>query len=161
MDGGKAPEGLDDEVSEHLAALEQARGKRLGDPGDPLLVSVRSAAKFSMPGMMETVLNVGLNDESVKGLAQVAGGDERFAYDSCRRLLQMFAEALDALKAERGSDDDLDLTAEGLRGLIETYEGLISEHGGRDFPQDPRESSLSRTARHARLGEQQRRLSLG
>ncbi|VXB34425.1 pyruvate, phosphate dikinase [Aeromicrobium sp. 9AM] len=151
MDEGKAPEGLTDEVSEHLAALEEARGKRLGDPEDPLLVSVRSGAKFSMPGMMETVLNVGLNDESVKGLAQVAGGDERFAYDSYRRLLQMFgstvlgidagvfAEALDALKAERNTENDLDLTAEDLQGLIETYKRLIAEHGGRDFPQDPRE----------------------
>ncbi len=151
MDEGKAPEGLADEVSEHLAALEQARGKKLGDPEDPLLVSVRSGAKFSMPGMMETVLNVGLNDESVKGLAQVAGGDERFAYDSYRRLLQMFgstvlgidagvfAEALDALKAERNTENDLDLTAEDLQGLIETYKRLIAEHGGRDFPQDPRE----------------------
>lgn len=151
MAEGKEPDGLADEVSEHLKALEQARGKKLGDPEDPLLVSVRSGAKFSMPGMMETVLNVGLNDESVKGLAQVAGGDERFAYDSYRRLLQMFgstvldieasvfAEALDALKADRKTDDDLDLTAEDLQGLIETYKGLIKEHDGRDFPQDPRE----------------------
>ncbi|KAA1398190.1 pyruvate, phosphate dikinase [Aeromicrobium ginsengisoli] len=151
MTEGKEPDGLSDEVSEHLKALEQARGNKLGDPGDPLLVSVRSGAKFSMPGMMETVLNVGLNDESVKGLAQVAGGDERFAYDSYRRLLQMFgstvlgieasvfAEALDALKADRKTGDDLDLTAEDLQGLIETYKGLIAEHGGRDFPQDPRE----------------------
>ncbi len=151
MAEGKEPDGLADEVSEHLAALEQARGKKLGDPEDPLLVSVRSGAKFSMPGMMETVLNVGLNDESVKGLAQVAGGDERFAYDSYRRLLQMFgstvlgidagvfAEALDALKADRNTEDDLDLTADDLQGLIETYKGLIAEHGGRDFPQDPRE----------------------
>ncbi len=151
MAEGKEPDGLADEVSKHLAALEQARGKKLGDPEDPLLVSVRSGAKFSMPGMMETVLNVGLNDESVKGLAQVAGGDERFAYDSYRRLLQMFgstvlgidagvfAEALDALKAERNTENDLDLTADDLQGLIETYKGLIAEHGGRDFPQDPRE----------------------
>lgn len=151
MAEGKQPDGLADEVNEHLAALEQARGKKLGDPEDPLLVSVRSGAKFSMPGMMETVLNVGLNDESVKGLAQVAGGDERFAYDSYRRLLQMFgstvlgidgavfSEALDALKADRKTDDDLDLTAADLQGLIETYKQLIAEHGGRDFPQDPRE----------------------
>lgn len=148
---GEEPDGLAGEVTEHLEALEQARSKRLGDPDDPLLVSVRSGAKFSMPGMMDTVLNIGLTDESVKGLAQVAGGDERFAYDSYRRLLQMFgstvlgidsgvfSEALDALKAEHGSDDDLDLTADDLQGLIKTYKGLISEHGGRDFPQDPRE----------------------
>ena len=148
---GKEPVGLADEVSEHLETLEKARGKTLGDPQDPLLVSVRSGAKFSMPGMMETVLNVGLTDESVKGLAKVAGGDVRFAYDSYRRLLQMFgstvlgidesvfSEALDTLKAERGSEDDLDLTAEDLQGLVDTYKGLISEHSGRDFSQDPRE----------------------
>lgn len=151
MAEGKQPDGLADEVSEHLAALEQARGKKLGDPEDPLLVSVRSGAKFSMPGMMETVLNVGLNDESVKGLAQVAGGDERFAYDSYRRLLQMFgstvlgidaavfADALDALKADRNTENDLDLTADDLQGLILKYQELIAEHSGRAFPQDPRE----------------------
>jgi pyruvate,orthophosphate dikinase len=151
MAEGKEPDGLLDEVTEHLEALEQARGKKLGDPKDPLLVSVRSGAKFSMPGMMETVLNVGLNDESVKGLAQHAEGDDRFAYDSYRRLLQMFgstvlgveasvfAEALDALKADHDTDNDLDLTADDLRGLVETYKGLITEHSGRDFPQDPRE----------------------
>jgi len=151
LEEGKEPAGLVDEVSEHLKSLEKARGRTLGDPDDPLLVSVRSGAKFSMPGMMETVLNVGLNDDSVKGLAQVAGGDGRFAYDSYRRLLQMFgstvlgieasvfAEALDNLKAERGSEDDLDLTVEDLQGLVETYKGLISEHADREFPQDPRE----------------------
>ncbi|WP_332643071.1 pyruvate, phosphate dikinase [Aeromicrobium sp.] len=148
---GKEPAGLADEVGEHLARLEKERGKTLGDPDDPLLVSVRSGAKFSMPGMMETVLNVGLNDESVKGLAKVAGGDERFAYDSYRRLLQMFgstvlgiessefAEVLDALKTQRGTKADLDLTADDLRGLVESYKDVIREHAGGDFPQDPRE----------------------
>ena len=106
---GREPDGLSDEVSTHLAALEERMGRTLGDPTDPLLVSVRSGAKFSMPGMMETVLNVGLNDESVDGLA-AASKDERFALDSYRRLVQMFgstvlgiegsvfAEALDAAK---------------------------------------------------------------
>ncbi|GAB2886672.1 pyruvate, phosphate dikinase [Nocardioides pacificus] len=147
---GHEPQGLAEEVSEHLAALEKERGKRLGDPEDPLLVSVRSGAKFSMPGMMETVLNVGLNDRSVAGLAAMAGGDERFAFDSYRRLLQMFGstvlgidaavfhDALDALKAERGTTNDLDLSADDLRDLVETFKQLTLEHAGREFPQDPR-----------------------
>ncbi|HEY3869451.1 MAG TPA: PEP/pyruvate-binding domain-containing protein, partial [Actinocrinis sp.] len=84
---GTTPEGLDDEVAAHLEALEQAMGRKLGDPGDPLLVSVRSGAKFSMPGMMETVLNIGLSDESVLGLAKQSG-NERFAWDAYRRLIQ-------------------------------------------------------------------------
>jgi len=151
LEQGQEPDGLADEVSTYLAAMEEARGKRLGDPHDPLLVSVRSGAKFSMPGMMETVLNVGLNDESVKGLAVVADGNERFAYDSYRRLLQMFGstvlgieasvfhDALDELKAARDTRNDLDLTADDLSGLVETYKKLVAEHSGRDFPQDPRE----------------------
>src|SRR6266508_6563233 len=85
---GARPEGLDDEIAEHLAALESTMGRRLGDPADPLLVSVRSGATFSMPGMMETVLNVGLNHDSVAGLAAQAGGNNRFAWDSYRRLIQ-------------------------------------------------------------------------
>src|SRR6478735_6631357 len=116
-DGGD-PEGLADEVSEHLSALEETMGRQLGGADDPLLVSVRSGAKFSMPGMMETVLNIGLNDESVQGLARQSQ-DERFAQDSYRRLLQMFgatvldidaehfSEALDAAKKARGTEDDL------------------------------------------------------
>src|SRR5689334_13836461 len=87
---GSEPDSLGDEVAEHLTGLESAMGKRLGDPSDPLLVSVRSGAKFSMPGMMETVLNVGLTDASVEGLTQQSGGNERFAWDSYRRLIQMF-----------------------------------------------------------------------
>src|SRR4051812_2902296 len=148
---GHEPDELAEEVSEHLAALEQEMGRRLGQPDGPLLVSVRSGAKFSMPGMMETVLNVGLNDDSVQGLASLAGGDERFAFDSYRRLLQMFgstvlgiessafAAALDELKESRGTTDDLDLTVEDLRTLTDTFKKLISEHTGTDFPQDPRE----------------------
>ncbi len=122
------PDDLADEMGEHLARLEEKMGRRLGDPEDPLLVSVRSGAKFSMPGMMETVLNVGLNDRSVQGLAASAGGDERFAFDSYRRLLQMFGatvldieagdfhDALDGLKADRGVKNDLDLAVDDLRG---------------------------------------------
>src|SRR5690606_36145 len=126
------PEGLQDQVSERLATLETTMGRRLGDPTDPLLVSVRSGAKFSMPGMMETVLNVGLNDRSVEGLAQLTD-DRRFAYDSYRRLLQMFgstvlgvhsdhfSQALDDVKQSRGTDDDLALTAEDLEELVATF----------------------------------------
>lgn len=147
---GREPEAMADEVSEHLAALEKAMGRTLGDPDDPLLVSVRSGAKFSMPGMMETVLNVGLNDESVNGLARQSE-DERFAQDSYRRLLQMFgatvlgidsghfAEALDEAKQAHGTDNDLDLDADDLRALVATYHQIVEEHAGRPFPQDPRE----------------------
>ncbi|HJR39211.1 MAG TPA: pyruvate, phosphate dikinase [Nocardioidaceae bacterium] len=147
---GTEPEGLAAEIDEHLAALERERGKRLGQPDDPLLVSVRSGAKFSMPGMMETVLNVGLNDESVAGLAAQAGGDERFAYDSYRRLLAMFGatvlgidasvfhEALEDLKDDRGTKNDLDLGVDDIRELVATYKQQILDHTGSDFPQDPR-----------------------
>lgn len=147
---GGEPEGLAEEVTEHLAALEEAMGKKLGDADDPLLVSVRSGAKFSMPGMMETVLNVGLNDTSVGGLA-ARSESERFAQDSYRRLLQMFggtvlhvdselfSEALDEVKKAKGTDNDLDLDADDLRKVVETFKGIIRTETGRDFPQDPRE----------------------
>jgi pyruvate,orthophosphate dikinase len=148
--GAELPEGLAEEISEHLAALEKQMGKALGQPDNPLLVSVRSGAKFSMPGMMDTVLNVGLNDESVKGLATQAK-DDRFAWDSYRRLLAMFGktvlgiegelfeDALDELKDGVGAATDLDLTAEHLEQLVGTYKGIVEEHSGRPFPQDPRE----------------------
>jgi pyruvate,orthophosphate dikinase len=151
LENGEEPDGLAEEVTEHLEALEKTMGKRLGQPDDPLLVSVRSGAAFSMPGMMETVLNVGLNDESVHGLAGAAGGDERFAYDSYRRLLQMFGstvlgvessvfgEALDDLKQARGVTLDVDLGVEDLTELVATYKKLIAEHADKAFPQDPRE----------------------
>ena len=143
------PESLATEVTRALRGVEDKMGRRLGDPSDPLLVSVRSGAKFSMPGMMETVLNIGLNDESVLGLAAVSG-NERFAWDSYRRLIQMFgktvldidgdlfSDALDALKAERGVKGDTDLTAEDLKGLVDTFKGIVKEQTGNDFPQDPR-----------------------
>jgi pyruvate,orthophosphate dikinase len=148
---GAEPDGLADEVREHLRALEAKMGKRLGDSEDPLLVSVRSGAKFSMPGMMETVLNVGLTDASVRGLAKQAGNNERFAWDSYRRLIQMFGktvcevpgeafeEALEEAKRAKGTDLDLDLDAADLRALVDEYKKIFSEHTGRDFPQDPRE----------------------
>ncbi|MCF6379678.1 pyruvate, phosphate dikinase [Nocardioides KLBMP 9356] len=147
---GGEPEGLAEEVTDHLGRLEAAMDKRLGDADDPLLVSVRSGAKFSMPGMMETVLNVGLNDTSVGGLA-ARSEDERFAQDSYRRLLQMFggtvlhvdselfSDALDEAKKAKGTESDLDLDADDLRGLVETFKQIIKSETGRDFPQDPRE----------------------
>jgi pyruvate,orthophosphate dikinase len=148
---GSTPDGLGAEVDDHLSRLEERMGRRLGDAGDPLLVSVRSGAKFSMPGMMETVLNVGLNDDSVVGLAAQAGGDERFAWDSYRRLIQMFGKtvcdvpgedfdrAFDAVLAAKGTHDDLDLDADDLREVVRAYKAIFSDHTGRDFPQEPRE----------------------
>ena len=143
------PESLATEVTTALRGVEDQMGRHLGDPSDPLLVSVRSGAKFSMPGMMETVLNIGLNDKSVLGLAAVSG-NERFAWDSYRRLIQMFgktvldidgdlfSDALDDLKAERGVKGDTELTAEDLKGLVDTFKGIVKEQTGEDFPQDPR-----------------------
>ena len=150
LEVGTTPEGLDEQVSVYLAALEEQMGRKLGDPVDPLLVSVRSGAKFSMPGMMETVLNVGLSDVSVSGLAAVAG-DERFAWDSYRRLIQMFGktvldidgehfeEALDAAKRAKGVATDVELDAADLSLLVEAYKKTVREQAGREFPQDPRE----------------------
>jgi pyruvate, orthophosphate dikinase len=150
LDSGAMPDGLDDEISAHLARLEEAMGRKLGDPADPLLVSVRSGAKFSMPGMMETVLNIGLSDESVHGLAKQAG-NERFAWDSYRRLIQMFGKtvlgiegeafehAIDEAKRAKGTKNDLDLDAADLSELVETFKAIVREHAGRDFPQRPRE----------------------
>src|SRR6187200_387091 len=146
---GAVPDGLDSEVGEHLARLERDMDRRLGDRSDPLLVSVRSGSKFSMPGMMETVLDIGLNDESVHGLARHGG--ERFALDSYRRLIQMFgstvlgmepkvfATALAELKDDRSRVDDAGLDADDLRELVTTYHALVLQHTGRSFPQDPRE----------------------
>jgi pyruvate,orthophosphate dikinase len=151
LDSGHLPDGLDAEIASHLADLEHAMGRKLGDPSDPLLVSVRSGAPFSMPGMMETVLNVGLNDESVAGLSRQAGGNDRFAWDSYRRLIQMFGktvcdvpgeefeQALHDAKETRGVRDDVQLDAEALQELVTSYKKVFSKHTGHDFPQDPRE----------------------
>ncbi|GAA2900164.1 pyruvate, phosphate dikinase [Pseudonocardia halophobica] len=147
---GVVPAELRVQVTRALRALEDRIGRQLGDPEDPLLVSVRSGAKFSMPGMMETVLNIGLNDASVRGLAAVAG-DERFAWDSYRRLIAMFgktvldidgelfADAMDAMKGERGVSQDVDLTAGDLEELVEAYKKVVQQETGRPFPQHPRE----------------------
>nr|WP_269854080.1 pyruvate, phosphate dikinase [Streptomyces sp. RPT161] len=150
LDSGSEPAELRDEVSAHLADLEQRMGKRLGQSDNPLLVSVRSGAKFSMPGMMDTVLNIGLSDASVAGLAAQAG-DERFAWDSYRRLVQMFGktvlgvdgdlfeEALDEAKQAKGASSDLGLDAADLRQLVEDFKQIVLKEAGREFPQDPRE----------------------
>ena len=147
---GGTPEGLDGEINQHLAELEEKMGRKLGDPADPLLVSVRSGAKFSMPGMMETVLNIGLSDESVQGLAKQAD-NERFAWDSYRRLIQMFGKtvldiegehfehAIDAAKKAKGVSNDVDLDANDLQGLVDTFKGIVQAQTGKPFPQDPRE----------------------
>jgi pyruvate,orthophosphate dikinase len=147
---GNEPAELADEVTTHLEAMEKAIGRRLGDPENPLLVSVRSGAKFSMPGMMETVLNIGLNDASVQGLAKQSG-NERFAWDSYRRLIQMFGKTvldiegeyfedpIDEAKKAKGTKNDLDLDASDLQKLVETFKGVVREHGDREFPQEPRE----------------------
>ncbi len=150
LEAGVEPAELRVQVTGALRRLEDAVGRRLGAPTDPLLVSVRSGAKFSMPGMMETVLNVGLNDASVRGLVEVSG-DERFAWDSYRRLVQMFgktvldidgdlfATALDDAKSAKGVSSDVDLEAGDLEALVETYKAIVLEQSGRPFPQDPRE----------------------
>jgi pyruvate, orthophosphate dikinase len=145
------PEGLLDEVDAHLRGLETAMGRRLGDIENPLLVSVRSGAKYSMPGMMDTVLNLGLNDRSVLGLARQAGSD-RFAFDSYRRFIQMFGkivmdipgeafeDELERAKAKKGPDaKDTDLTAVDLMDLVERFKTIVRQHAGRLFPTDPKE----------------------
>jgi len=147
---GRYPEGLEEEIQEHLEGLERRMGKRLGDKEDPLLVSVRSGAAISMPGMMDTVLNLGLNDESVKGLAAQTG-DERFAYDAYRRFIQMFADIVMGVdrglfeeetsrkKEEKGVKLDVELTADDWKELVEKFKAIVREKAGRDFPSDPRE----------------------
>ncbi|MFC4493179.1 pyruvate, phosphate dikinase [Streptomyces ovatisporus] len=150
LDSGAEPAALREEVSAHLEALERKMGKKLGQADDPLLVSVRSGAKFSMPGMMDTVLNIGLSDESVHGLA-ARSGDERFAWDSYRRLIQMFgdtvlgmdgevfSEALEQTKEAKGAVTDVELDAEDMQALAEEFKKLVLQETGRDFPQEPRE----------------------
>jgi pyruvate, orthophosphate dikinase len=150
MRDGHVPPELRVEVTLAVREIEDALDRRLGDFHDPLLVSVRSGGKFSMPGMMETVLNIGLNDASVKGLAEFSG-DERFAWDSYRRLIQMFgktvlgidgdvfAAALDERKRAVGAVSDVDLSAQDLRILVQTFKEIVIAGTGREFPQHPRE----------------------
>ncbi len=142
------PKGLNEEVLEHLGRLEKLMGKKLGDAKDPLLVSVRSGAAVSMPGMMDTVLNLGLNDAAVVGLANVSG-NERFAWDAYRRFIQMFSDVvkgtsiepfesrLEAMKHAKGVEEDTDLDAEDLKKLTAEYKEIYKKATGEEFPQDP------------------------
>jgi pyruvate,orthophosphate dikinase len=146
---GGLPEGLEDEMAQHIARLEETTGKRFGDPDDPLLVSVRSGAAVSMPGMMDTILNLGLNDDAVEGLSRTTG-NARFARDSYRRLLQMYGEVVDRidahrfeqaltdLKRDRGAQQDVDLSADALTELIKRYKQIYRHETGEEFAQDAR-----------------------
>jgi pyruvate,orthophosphate dikinase len=150
MREGGSPDGLEEEVGEHIARLEEKTGKRFGDTEDPLLVSVRSGAAVSMPGMMDTILNLGLNDDAVEGLVRTTG-NPRFAHDSYRRLIQMFGEVVDGidghrfeqalgdLKRERGVQQDVDLSPDDLARLVETFKDIYEQETGGGFPQDARE----------------------
>jgi pyruvate, orthophosphate dikinase len=150
LETGDEPDDMAREVSAHLEALEKTMGKALGQADDPLLVSVRSGAKFSMPGMMDTVLNIGLNDDSVVGLTKQAGS-ARFAWDSYRRLIQMFGKTVlgvdgehfddvfDDAKKVKGITSDLDLDDADLQQIVARYKEIVAEHAGRPFPTDPRE----------------------
>ena len=157
-EGNRIPDSIEEEMAGALARLESDMGKKLGDPNDPLLVSVRSGAKFSMPGMMDTVLNLGLNDESVKGLARLSGR-ETFALDCYRRLIMMFAdvvmgvsksefdEILEGIKEEVGVENDMDLDASQLRAVVDAFKAHYRASLGEDFPQEPQEQlKLSRDA---------------
>ena len=146
--GGKLPAGLMDEVKAHLARLEKATGKKFGDPANPLLVSVRSGAAVSMPGMMDTVLNLGLTDACTEGLARLASND-RFAYDSYRRLINMFGDVvmgiehehfeheLSAVKSAKGVQNDTDLSTEDLKEVVRRYKEVYKKHLGTEWPQEP------------------------
>ncbi|MGZ6243097.1 MAG: PEP/pyruvate-binding domain-containing protein, partial [Candidatus Binataceae bacterium] len=154
--GGKYPAGLKEGVAKSVARIEKAMGRRFGDAHNPLLVSVRSGARVSMPGMMDTVLNLGLTDETVKGL-EAASQNARFAWDSYRRFCQMygdvvlklkpenkndpdpFEELIDRKKALRGVIQDVDLTADDLKELVGEFRDLIRARTGQDVPQDPRQ----------------------
>src|SRR5271166_6050446 len=148
--GGGWPDGLSEEIAEHLALLQERMGRQLGDPADPLLVSVRDGAKFSMPGMMDTVLNLGLNDDSVEGLASQTG-DERFAFDSYRRFIAMYARIVlelpgeefdslfDAAKELAGTTSDAKVPTELLHYLVDSYQQIVERHTGKPFPQQPAE----------------------
>src|SRR5450432_2298197 len=146
--GQKMPPGLMKDVSENLRHVEKVTGKKFGDAKNPLLVSVRSGAKQSMPGMMDTVLNIGLNDQVVEGMAHLTG-NERFAYDSYRRLINMFGDTvmgvdhehfeheLTEVKKARGAAVDTDLDAEGLKEVVRRYKEVYHKHVGSEFPQEP------------------------
>src|SRR5215204_7517087 len=149
-DGQTEPAGMAEQVADALGRLQERAGKSLGDDEDPLLVSVRSGARESMPGMLDTVLNLGLNDVSVEGLAKQTE-NERFAWDSYRRFVQMFGnvargmpgeafeDAIKEAKEERGVETDTDLDTDDLKALTQKFKEAYKEHTGDDFPQDPQE----------------------
>jgi len=144
------PDGLEEEVDENLRQLEEENGKEFGDPEDPLLLSVRSGAAVSMPGMMDTVLNVGLNEDTLEGLVDRTG-NQRFGWDSYRRLIQMYGEvvkgiearefdlALEDIKEEKGAENDTDLTVDDLKEVVDEFKSIYKENLGEEFPTDPRE----------------------
>lgn len=150
-DGRQINEEIQKDIFEHMKGLEKITGKTLGDINNPLLVSVRSGARQSMPGMMDTILNLGLNDESVEGLAKKTG-NPRFAYDSYRRFVQMFADVvmgvskelfekeIDKMKAEKGVKNDIDLSAEDLRKLVVVFKKIYEDNEHKPFPQGRRNS---------------------
>ena len=143
-------EDMEQQILDALSQLEETTGKKLGDPANPLLVSVRSGAVFSMPGMMDTVLNLGMNDETVVGMAELTG-NPRFAYDSYRRFIQMFSDVvlgvdvfyfeqlLEDIREQKGYKTDPELTAEDWKTVIEGYKNIVKKHTKNSFPDDPRE----------------------
>ena len=151
--GKKIPEGAIPEIDEALAKTEALAGKKFGDPADPLLVSVRSGAALSMPGMMNTILNLGLTDASVEGLVKKTG-NERFAYDSYRRVIDMFGSTamgveheefeheISKLKAEKKVKLDTELTVDDLKELVKRYKAVYKKHVGDDFPQEPKKQLM-------------------
>ncbi|MEJ2570024.1 MAG: PEP/pyruvate-binding domain-containing protein [Anaerolineales bacterium] len=148
--GNKFPEGLWDQVLEAMKEVEKKTGKKFGDPKNPLLVSSRSGAKFSMPGMMDTVLNIGLNDETAAGMIELTK-DPRFVYDSYRRLVQMFGtvvmgvsdepfeEVITEYRKKRGVETDAELSAEDWKEITEKFKKIVKENTGKEFPTDPYE----------------------
>ena len=155
MENSSYPEGLKNDVEASLQRIEEIMGAKFGDVENPLLLSVRSGARISMPGMMDTVLNLGLNDQTVKGLV-ARTGNPRFAYDSYRRFVSMFADvvlgvkagereedpfevAIETKKKERGVEEDVDLGADDWKELVSVFKGIVKERTGNDFPEDPKE----------------------
>ena len=152
-DGRKINEDIQAEIFANLADLEELVGKKFGDVNNPLLVSVRSGARASMPGMMDTILNLGLNDQAVEGLAKLTN-NPRFAYDSYRRFVQMFSDVvmelpksefekiIDEMKEEKGVTQDVELDADDMKALVEKFKSLYKAHQGKEFPQDPKEQLI-------------------
>ncbi len=147
-DGEMINDDIKAQIMEYLETLEEETGKKFGDANNPLLVSVRSGARASMPGMMDTILNLGINDDVAEAMA--AKGNPRFVYDSYRRFIQMFSdvvkglskkrfeEIIDDLKAEKGIKDDLDLDADDMKELVKRFKAFYKEEMGEDFPTDPK-----------------------